>query len=144
MSSFNGATAKQLWKQEMGGRRHSALSSFNGATAKQLWKRTQRKSGAQPSWRFNGATAKQLWKPHRGEVDAVLIRGQLQWGHSQTAVETRFLSGHGASHLPLQWGHSQTAVETGTRVLDLDIGTHASMGPQPNSCGNLFLFSRVF
>ena len=36
----------------------------------------------------------------------------LQWGHSQTAVETCALVGSIGKGLGLQWGHSQTAVET--------------------------------
>ena len=37
---------------------------------------------------------------------------ELQWGHSQTAVETS-CDGLACPHTDwLQWGHSQTAVET--------------------------------
>ena len=136
--------------------------SFNGATAKQLWKRSVSRvlcpgqytasMGPQPnscgnqlngnilfdtSVCFNGATAKQLWK--RTFADDTGGSGPLlQWGHSQTAVETRFhrdwvpvgqpsFNGATAKQLwkpvkraakrglitvELQWGHSQTAVET--------------------------------
>ena len=64
---------------------------FNGATAKQLWKLTV--SAVRPALTtsgFNGATAKQLWK-RVGEylAGAGNLLG-LQWGHSQTAVETEF------------------------------------------------------
>ena len=109
---------------------------FNGATAKQLWKRSDAapyiikptaSMGPQPnscgnaragSWPrsrsrcFNGATAKQLWK-HPKTAEVARETAWLQWGHSQTAVETR---------------------DPNTYSL-LDTGV-ASMGPQPNSCGN--------
>ena len=36
----------------------------------------------------------------------------LQWGHSQTAVETEQVYVTNELYAELQWGHSQTAVET--------------------------------
>ena len=109
---FNGATAKQLWKQPKHARaKMTPPLRFNGATAKQLWKRARSRTRRQDDMSFNGATAKQLWK-RAGARRFVLPAGTLQWGHSQTAVETPVLVG----------------------AADLD---RASMGPQPNSCGNL-------
>ena len=62
---------------------------------------------------------------------------RLQWGHSQTAVETRVAFIEGLALLEtLQWGHSQTAVETTLAVSNKGGRVDASMGPQPNSCGN--------
>ena len=134
-------------------------SSFNGATAKQLWKQTPLYGDLYFCDGFNGATAKQLWKRGiDGGVDQESV--ELQWGHSQTAVETRSgVSVEGVGK-QLQWGHSQTAVETSASVGCRDwyfsrfngatakqlwkplYGPRsprvrqASMGPQPNSCGN--------
>ena len=60
---------------------------------------------------FNGATAKQLWK-HAVRTRLQGGGGKLQWGHSQTAVETRARMKQLVGATALQWGHSQTAVET--------------------------------
>ena len=108
--------------------------------------------------RFNGATAKQLWKLGLDALADPRIR--LQWGHSQTAVETTCGLRPWKGGCWLQWGHSQTAVET--EYVERDALTRmrfngatakqlwkpvstvpwarhlgASMGPQPNSCGNM-------
>ena len=109
---FNGATAKQLWKQ----RPHRVLAvvtkfRFNGATAKQLWKlrnsflynpEQKASMGPQP----NSCGNSQLYRSVRPMT-------RLQWGHSQTAVETIPPLSDEVIILKLQWGHSQTAVETG-------------------------------
>ena len=93
-TGFNGATAKQLWKHDFQGEKNAEQNCFNGATAKQLWKRGQLRNCRVILW--------------------------LQWGHSQTAVETRSAS---ASAIILN--HS------------------ASMGPQPNSCGNALIGAAI-
>ena len=85
---------------------------------------------------FNGATAKQLWK-HTAKELARRFPIKLQWGHSQTAVETTprpyttprpGTSFNGATAKQLwklrELEHLDTSVDV------------ASMGPQPNSCGN--------
>ena len=159
LEGFNGATAKQLWKRRdprrrgiqtaasMGPQPNScgnnrsrkpptrATASFNGATAKQLWKPICTPRPALRVRSFNGATAKQLWKqPHPSPRNR--IREQLQWGHSQTAVETNPPVWGFVLLRRLQWGHSQTAVETRHRRWGRPGERGASMGPQPNSCGN--------
>ena len=96
----------------------SSVPGFNGATAKQLWKPIAEMELGRRSSRFNGATAKQLWK-HNGNRRLILNEPSLQWGHSQTAVETR--------------GARDRAV----------VGHEASMGPQPNSCGNVYARTRT-
>ena len=135
-SCFNGATAKQLWKLKALAAANLICFCFNGATAKQLWKPayvetlrpiTDASMGPQPNSCGNTLAAR-----------AGRASPWLQWGHSQTAVETdcegsQSLAGPSA----LQWGHSQTAVETRPSHLEQDIFHLASMGPQPNSCGNM-------
>ena len=137
---------------------------FNGATAKQLWKRRPGRAsprdrtasmGPQPNSCGNGQ-----WS-----VAAGVVIGRLQWGHSQTAVETSGPMYRLWGRAELQWGHSQTAVETalsqakrqsterfnGATAKQLwklrkkapnpNDQIPASMGPQPNSCGNNSVFS---
>ena len=157
---FNGATAKQLWKPAVVALGRSDDLGFNGATAKQLWKHVRRprqgrrrpsaSMGPQPNscgncasastadctGSFNGATAKQLWK--RIVLHPVLTKlSQLQWGHSQTAVETCWsrtsrpmvrVCFNGATAKQL-WKHK---AHNG----NMEYLATASMGPQPNSCGN--------
>ena len=108
---FNGATAKQLWKPSQGPRPPGQLSGFNGATAKQLWERPL-------------------------NITPCRCQDSLQWGHSQTAVETSQSRCSVCSISSLQWGHSQTAVETYYLGPGRERECCASMGPQPNSCGN--------
>ena len=85
---------------------------------------------------FNGATAKQLWKlvaPEPEPSDDLL----LQWGHSQTAVETSY----GISLDPRSVGFNGATAKQLWKLLNYlyhDLKeTYASMGPQPNSCGNV-------
>ena len=181
---FNGATAKQLWKRpcsdaatidrlaSMGPQPNSCGNTspagiscrppvrFNGATAKQLWKRgiadcedaaRYASMGPQPNscgnfepetpapppqLRFNGATAKQLWKRPLGR-QPVARTSRLQWGHSQTAVETNDILVEPVKIHVASMGPQPNSCGNTTIPAAQDGRHHASMGPQPNSCGNL-------
>ena len=112
------------------------IVGFNGATAKQLWKHIRHIRGRLGWNGFNGATAKQLWK--RGcPLREATGGGRLQWGHSQTAVETP----RPVLPLPPQTSrfNGATAKQLWKLILAVPIlrARPASMGPQPNSCGNI-------
>ena len=112
-----------------------APSGFNGATAKQLWKRSlslptggcrlRASMGPQPNSCGNASSH-----------SSCVMLGRLQWGHSQTAVETSFL--FTASPRRRAGFNGATAKQLWKRWIAEVLGDDvlASMGPQPNSCGN--------
>ena len=85
-------------------------ASFNGATAKQLWKPGQHSAGANAAHASMGPQPNSCGNTAMPATRAELVT--LQWGHSQTAVETNLAGWCRAPSRRLQWGHSQTAVET--------------------------------
>ena len=158
---FNGATAKQLWKPGTSCRHSSSPCGLQwGHSQTAVETCNPQFGGLLQDVASMGPQPNSCGNPQRHDLGIRLV-SRLQWGHSQTAVETIALSRSRAGDLQLQWGHSQTAVETPPacryRVL-ADLGLQwghsqtavettrrvswqseipsASMGPQPNSCGN--------
>ena len=113
-SSFNGATAKQLWKHVRSPFKNPCSKSFNGATAKQLWKRESPRSARPTPSSFNGATAKQLWK-HAAPTFVTILLFLASMGPQPNSCGNTPASSAPSTYFLLQWGHSQTAVETSFR-----------------------------
>ena len=113
VARFNSATAKRPWRtgNKLIAQRPAGCSSFNSATAKRPWRtqccRSPRQHG--PQLQF-GHSQKAVENSQSKQSDR--HSSELQFGHSQKAVENlQPKCGPSGTSKSLQFGHSQKAVE---------------------------------